>query len=99
MSVGYLDKDMRGSAEHGDCGHYGEGGVGHQTQPVQHHGRKLPVTLHCPTLLIIPDLVSDHLDLLEDETELPVERMVGAGNCSFLRLGTARRTENKLILE
>ena len=85
---------MRGSTEHGDSGHYGEGGVGHQAQPVQHHGRKLPVALHRPTLLIVPDLVGDHLDLLEDETQLPVERMVGAGHSPLFRLGTARRTEN-----
>ena len=83
---------MRSSAEHGDSGHYGEGGVGHQAQPVQHHGCKLPVALHRPALLIIPDLVSDHLDLLEDETQLPVQRMVGASHCAFIRLGTARRT-------
>ena len=59
---------MRGGAEHGDGGHNGEGGVGHQAQPVQHHGSKLPVTLHCSTLLIISDLVSYHLDLLEYQT-------------------------------
>ena len=67
-----LDKDVGSSAEHGHRGHDGEGGVGHQTQAVQHHGSKLPVALHRPGLLVVPDLVGDDLDLLEDETELPV---------------------------
>ena len=64
---------MRSCAQHGHCSHDSEGGVGHQTQPVQHHGSKLPVTLHRPGLLVVPDLVGDDLDLLEDETELPVQ--------------------------
>ena len=67
-----LHEDVRRGAEHGDRGHDGEGGVGHQTQPVQHHGSKLPVTLHRTGLLVVPDLVGDDLDLLQDEAELPV---------------------------
>ena len=63
---------MRGGAEHGHSGHYGEGGVGDQTQPVQHHGSKLPVTLHSSTLLIISDLVSDNFDLLQYQAKLSV---------------------------
>ena len=63
---------MGSRAEHGHGGHDGEGGVGHQTQPVQHHGSELPVALHRPGLLVVPDLVGDDLDLLQDEAELPV---------------------------
>ena len=56
-----LDKDVGSSAEHGHRGHDGEGGVGHQAEPVQHHRCKLPVTLHGPTLLVIADLVCYNL--------------------------------------
>ena len=93
-----LDKHVRGGAEHGDCGHDGEGGVGHQTQPVQHHGRELPVTLHRPALLVLSDLVGDHLDLLQYETQLPVQRMIGAGHCCLLRPHTAGGAETWVII-
>ena len=56
-----LDKDMRGCAEHCHCRHNGEGGVGHQAEPVQHHRRKLPVTLNGAALLVIADLVCYNL--------------------------------------
>merc|ERR1719336_3864449 len=80
-----LHEDVRRGAEHGDRGHDGEGGVGHQTQPVQHHSSKLPVAFHSSALLIIPDLVRDYLDLLEDEAELPVQGLSGRRG-HFLRL-------------
>ena len=67
-----LDKDMRSSAEHGHGRHDGEGRVGHQTQPVQDHGSKLPVTLHCSTFFIFSNFVRDHFDLFQDETEFSV---------------------------
>ena len=40
--------------------------------PVQHHGRELPVGLYLSSLVILPDLVGDHPDLLEDEAQLPL---------------------------
>ena len=80
---------MRSSTEHGYCCHYGEGGVCDQAQPVKHHRGKLPVALHSPALLIIPDLVGDHLDLLQDETQLSVKRMVWNSG-SIIRFHTAR---------
>ena len=55
----------------------GEQGEGDQAEPVQHHRSKLPVALHRPGLLVVPDLVGDDLDLLEDETELPVQGVTG----------------------
>ena len=78
---------MGGRAQHRHRGHDGEGGVGDQTQPVQHHGSKLPVALHCSGLLVVPDLVRDDLDLLQDEAEFPVQRVVG--DSLSLRLDTA----------
>ena len=79
-------------AQHGHGGHDGEGGVGHQAEPVQHHGSELPVALHRPGLLVVPDLVGDDLDLLQDEAELPVQRVVRHG--LGLRLDTGGRAGN-----
>ena len=81
---------MRSSTEHGDRSYNREGGVGDKTQPVEHHRGKLPVALHGPALLVISDLVSDHLDLLEDETQLSVERMIWNIVGSIIRFHTAR---------
>ena len=41
--------------------------------PVQHHSRKLPVGLDFTGLVVLPDLVGDHPDLLEDEAQLPLQ--------------------------
>ena len=46
---------------------------GYQAHPVDHHGGELPVGLLGARLVIVPDLVSDHLDLLQDEGKFPAD--------------------------
>ena len=75
MKAIFLYKNMRSCGQHGHRGHDGEHGVHHQAQTVQHHSSKLPITFYCGWLLIISYFVCNNFDLLEDETQLPVERV------------------------
>ena len=52
---------MRRSSEDGDGGDDGEGGEGDEAEPVQHHGRELPVVLDRGRIFVVPQLVCDHL--------------------------------------
>ena len=67
---------MRGSAEHHHGGNEGEGGEEDETESVQHHGSKPPVCEDSCSLLVISDLVSHYPQLLENQTQLSLERMV-----------------------
>ena len=62
---------MRRSSEDGDGGDDGEGGEGDEAEPVQHHGRELPVVLDGVVLLVRRQLVRQHPQLLQDHGELP----------------------------
>ena len=61
---------MGGSGKDGDSGDDGEGGEGDEAEPVEHHGRELPVVLDGRRLLIIPDLIRDHSQFFEDQAQL-----------------------------
>ena len=61
---------MGRGGQDGHSGHYSEQGEYNEAETVQHHGRKLPVILDGRALLVIPDLVRDDLDLLQDQTQL-----------------------------
>ena len=65
--------------------------------PVYHHGRELPVVLDGAGLLVVPDLVGDHLDLLEDEGELPGDAEVGLALLLLLSSSHKRVPWDKLI--
>ena len=68
---------MWGGGQHGDGGNDGEHGEGDQTDAVQHHGRELPVVLDVGRLVLVPHLVADHTDLLQNVDKLPVDPRVG----------------------
>ena len=72
-----LDHYVWRHGEHDEGGHHREQGEEDKAQPVQHHRRELPVTLNLRGLVIIPHLVRDHSDLLENEAELSLERSGG----------------------
>ncbi len=69
-----LHDDVRRREEHGDGGDDGEGGEGDEAEPVNDHGRELPV--HDDLLLLVADLhpVRDELELLQDALQLAVGR-------------------------
>lgn len=46
-----------------DGGHHREQGEDDQAQPVQHHGRELPITLSGVRIIVAPNLLSDHSKL------------------------------------
>jgi len=86
------DDDVRRRHEHGDGGDDSEGREGDQAQPVQHHGRELPVVLDLGRVLVVANLVRDHADLLEDQAELPVNAgRVGRRRRRSRSRGRARR--------
>ena len=62
---------MRSSDEEGSSGEHGEPGEGDQAEPVEHHGRKLPVVLYRVVVLVRLQLVRQHPQLLQDHGELP----------------------------
>ena len=45
-----------------------------EAHPIEHHCGKLPVGLHSAGLIVLSHLVSDHLELLQDEAQLPLQR-------------------------
>ena len=65
---------MRGREQHRDRRDYGEGGERDEAEPVDDHGRKLPV--HDDLVLLVAYLhpVRDELELLQDALQLPVGR-------------------------
>ena len=56
--------------ERGTAGRHCEQEEQVQTQPVQHHGGKLPVALHLLGLLVLRHLPGDHPHLPQDQAEL-----------------------------
>ena len=75
---------MRSSDEEGGSGKHGEPSEGDQTEPVEHHGRKLPVVLYRVVVLVRLQLVRQHPQLLQDHGELP--HGARRQRCHFLRL-------------
>ena len=65
------DNDMGGGHQQENGGYHGEQCEDYQAQSVQHHGSKLPVTLCCPRIILIPDLLGDHPELLQNESQFP----------------------------
>ena len=61
---------MWGRDEEHHCSYHCEQCEDDQTQSVQNHGSKLPVTLCAASVIITPDLVSDHSQLLQDQRQL-----------------------------
>ena len=66
----------------GSCCQYRHGGnnceetEGDQADPVQDHGGEFPVVLDVGGIVLGPDLVADHPDLLEDVDQLAVDSRV-----------------------
>jgi hypothetical protein len=67
------DDDVRRREQHGDRRYDGKECEGDETEPVEHHRRKLPVVLDRGSVLVVADLVRDDSDLLEDEAQLSVD--------------------------
>ena len=65
------DDDVRSGDEEGGSGEHREPGEGDQAEPVEHHGRELPVVLDGVVLLVRLQLVRQHPQLLQDHGELP----------------------------
>ena len=65
------DNDMGGGHQQENGGYHGEQCEDYQAQSVQHHGSKLPITLCGPCVILIPDLLGDHPELLQDESQFP----------------------------
>ena len=65
------DNDMGGGHQQENGGYHCEQCEDYQAQSVQHHGSKLPVTLCGPRIILIPDLLGDHPELLKDESQFP----------------------------
>ena len=65
------DDDVRSGDEEGGRGEHREPGEGDQAEPVEHHGRKLPVVLDRIVVLVRLQLVRQHPQLLQDHGELP----------------------------
>ena len=75
LPSGSGDNDVWRGVEDGHSGQDGEDRVRYQAESVYHHGSKSPIILHVPVIVVLSDLISDDLDLLQDETQFPVERM------------------------
>lgn len=91
MGVLFND-DVRGGDQHADGGQGREQGEDDKAEPVEHHGTKLPVALDDAGLLLVPDLVGDGPDLLEDEAELAVH---GGGVAVPLALVVRRQAAHR----
>ena len=63
---------MRGCNQHSDRGNDGEQGERDQAQSVKDHSGKLPVIFNSGCLIIIPDLVCDDANLLENTQKFSV---------------------------
>ena len=63
------DNDMWSCLEDSQGGEDGEYCVGYQTQTVYNHGSKSPIIFYTSGILVVPDLISDDLDFLQDETQ------------------------------
>ena len=69
QSLGHYDVGRRD--EERRRGQHREPGEGDQAQPVQHHGRELPVVLLEVFGVVRLDLVGEDAELLEDHGQLP----------------------------
>ena len=55
------DDDVRSGDKEGGSGEHREPGEGDQAEPVEHHGRELPVVFYGGGVFVIPQLVCNHL--------------------------------------
>ena len=91
-----FNDNMRRGSQHGQGRHDGEESEGDQAETIQDHRGELPITLYSTGLLVIPDLVSDHFYLLEDEAELPGHAAgVGRAHSLLLTGDLARNPKNE----
>ena len=67
------DDDVRGREENSHRGHDREEGEGDETEPVENHGRELPVVLDGRRILVVADLVRDDPQLLENQVQLSID--------------------------
>lgn len=67
------DDDVGSREKNCDGGNDREYSKSDEAESVKHHGSELPVVLDGSRVLVVPDLVRDHPDLLQDQTELPVD--------------------------
>ena len=68
-----FDDNMRSSYQDTNCSQNCEQTECDQTEPIKHHGSKLPIIFNWSRLVIIPNFIAYHLDLLQDIDKLPVD--------------------------
>lgn len=84
------DDDVRRREEHRERRDDREQGEYDKAQSVDHHRRELPVARHVGGLVLLPQLVGDEADLLQDEGQLVVGAEAGVvGDERFVQSSTA----------
>ena len=79
---------MRSSRQDSQGGDDREQGKGDQTESVQNHGGKLPITFYSCGLLVITDLVCNHFNFFQNKTKFSGHsRGVAGGRADVLFTG------------
>lgn len=73
MTSRLSDDDVRGREEDRHGGHDREEGEGDEAEPVENHGRELPVILDGRRVLVVTDLVGDDPQLFQDQVQLSID--------------------------
>ena len=82
---------MRSSGQDSQRRYDGEQGECYQTESVKNHRCKLPITFNCCGLLVITDLVCNHFNFFQNETQFSGHpRGVGGGGGGVDVLFTGR---------
>lgn len=87
---------MRRGAEHCDGGYDCEQCEDDEAEAIDHHGGELPVVGHLRGLVLLPQLVGDHPQLLEDERELPVGAQAGVEDSAPVFVPPQERVTRRL---
>ena len=75
-NIASLDNHVGSRRQDRHGGNNGEETEGDQADPVQNHCGEFPVVLDVGGIVLGPDLVADHPDLLEDVDQLAVDSRV-----------------------
>ena len=87
---------MWGCDQHSDRGNNCEQGEGDQAQSIEDHGSKFPVIFYSCCLIVIPDLVRDDANLLENTQKFSVHPRM---NKVFLVMRRIYSNSEKIELE
>ena len=83
-----FNNNMRSSRQDSQGGDDREQGKGDQTESVQNHGGKLPITFYSCGLLVITDLVCNHFNFFQNKTKFSGHsRGVAGGRADVLFTG------------